>query len=997
MRMPSGHLRGGYHGDSPGLVHGGVYVDPEDTGMWTGFSDNEAAEHVAQQKPSWAKSLSPPPPPQMQVRHPLGASNRSARPSSDEESLQGGLYQYPADGQAPAVDVPLPQHLLGEGLCQSAGSRSVVPPLHSSENTPSPFRRPFEDLPQPGWTKDAHGGYNQASAVPPVPDERLWNGPQFAVDDNLAREREWHLHQEEEERRRLEEEEARRLSEEAEERQRLREAEERELRRKQAQKARLAAERDEEERLQAQRELAREMRRKQIEEAKHAATAAAAAEDEAKRKREEEERRLEEERLRQEEELRRQMALEQERQLQEEAQKMRRVWQQQQQEDYFQELKEATETGAPAERLPPNPPAAWQQSWQEEKRPQTKSSSQRKGSPGDKESKHQTLKAPQTTELRQQRRAEEEDDDEEPSDLDGLLHFGPKPARSVPRVEKSAHVRRVSTGMPANSRASSRGSVSSSSSGSTISSGRRAVAEEDEEEEEDDGLEFGDEKPSSKGMRGRGMPRGAGPSARSAAESPAGASRPVPPQPSSGGDARGPSKQSKASGAREEPAASADDFGQSCLYDVLGVKKDATVDDIRKAYKRCCVKHHPDKGGDRAKFDEVARAYKVLSDPHLRKVYDHRGDDGVAEVQAHMNAAAATGAAANSEAADAAKAEPVFTQCSVSLEMVFSGGEVEAPVVRIVACRSCNGAGLGPGGHYVQCQPCDGMGEYKQLVQLGPMMFEQVALCQVCAGKGKAVPPELLCETCGGEQLVEEQASVRFQIPPGVAPNERIVATGEGHQLPHMAAGDAVMVCKIEDHAHFIRKGDDLLAEQRAPLQVAICGGIVEVPHISGRMVLARLPRGAILAPGTLKCLPGEGMPKRHNPHLRGDLVLRFIIDFPQSIPEAMAANLDRVFRGCDSQSQDEHSVDSANEPCKDGEVYLADFDIQEFGRSLQARKEVHNSDCEDELDDSPHSHHHWRQYHHGYHGFGDYYYPPHMPQHGFAGADPGAVPCRQM
>merc|ERR1712048_202380 len=88
-----------------------------------------------------------------------------------------------------------------------------------------------------------------------------------------------------------------------------------------------------------------------------------------------------------------------------------------------------------------------------------------------------------------------------------------------------------------------------------------------------------------------------------------------------------------------------------------------------------------------------------------------------------------------------------------------------------------------------------------------------------------------------------------------------------------MAPGDVILICVLEEHERFFRQGDDLMVLQRVPLQVAICGGAIEVAHLSGRTVIARLPRGAVLAPGAVKCLPGEGMPKRHNPHLRGDLV----------------------------------------------------------------------------------------------------------------------------
>merc|ERR1719453_655800 len=167
------------------------------------------------------------------------------------------------------------------------------------------------------------------------------------------------------------------------------------------------------------------------------------------------------------------------------------------------------------------------------------------------------------------------------------------------------------------------------------------------------------------------------------------------------------------------------------------------------------------------------------------------------------------------------------------------------------------------------------------------------------------LPSTSLCSNCLGEQLVEEEVRVPFDIPPGVAEKERIVAKGQGHAMPGLAAGDVVLVCRMQDHQQFYRKGDDLLMEHRVPLQVAICGGAFEVPMLGGHSVRVRVPRGCVLAPGSVKCVPGEGMPKRQNPHLKGDLVIRFGVDFPESIPEATAARLANAFEGPTSAEGD--------------------------------------------------------------------------------------------
>lgn len=249
----------------------------------------------------------------------------------------------------------------------------------------------------------------------------------------------------------------------------------------------------------------------------------------------------------------------------------------------------------------------------------------------------------------------------------------------------------------------------------------------------------------------------------------------------------------------------------------------------------------------------------------------------------------------------------------------------------------------------MQCASCDGQGQLGQLVQLGNLVFNQTTICVACNGEGEVVPASSLCTGCVGEQLLEEQVSVRFEVPPGVTSGERLTAHGQGHQMHGMAAGDVILVCGVQDHERFMRKGDDLLAEQRVPLQVALCGGSFDVQHLGGRTVTARLPRGSIISPGSMKVVPGEGMPKRHNPHLRGDLALRFSVDFPESIPEAVAAQLEMAFQGKRSFPEGEGAAEPPPEAsASENDVYLAEFDPRRFGITLEAQREIHHDDEED-------------------------------------------------
>lgn len=443
--------------------------------------------------------------------------------------------------------------------------------------------------------------------------------------------------------------------------------------------------------------------------------------------------------------------------------------------------------------------------------------------------------------------------------------------------------------------------------------------------------------------------------------------------------------------------------GQS-LYDILGIGRESTLEDVRKAYKRQCMIHHPDKGGARERFEEVGRAYQILSDKALRRTYDHRGMEGVEQLRAREKTAAGEGAT-SATTAGTEKAQPIVVEAQVPLEVAYTGGRVEVQVVRIAACAQCQGKGTAPGACYIHCPQCDGQGAVPQYVQLGPMIIEQRVACHLCNGQGMVLPTSSLCSACNGEQLAEEEVLVPFEIPPGVAERERLVARGQGHTLPGLAYGDVVLVCHMQEHHHFFRKGDDLLAEHRVPLQQAICGGTFEVPHLNSHSVKVRVPRGVVLAPGTVKCVPGEGMPKRQNPHLRGDLVLRFDVEFPEALHEATAADLEAAFTGrgssasksaagCSPGSADDLPAVPQTPGFKDGEVYLADFDMEQFGKTLeQAVGEAYDED-EEEAKARAAAQAAAAQggrYHHSHppFGFGGHF--------GGVSSPGGSIPCRQM
>eukprot|EP00927_Polykrikos_kofoidii_P044414 TRINITY_DN38394_c0_g1_i1.p1 TRINITY_DN38394_c0_g1~~TRINITY_DN38394_c0_g1_i1.p1 ORF type:complete len:902 (+),score=163.23 TRINITY_DN38394_c0_g1_i1:86-2791(+) len=347
---------------------------------------------------------------------------------------------------------------------------------------------------------------------------------------------------------------------------------------------------------------------------------------------------------------------------------------------------------------------------------------------------------------------------------------------------------------------------------------------------------------------------------------------------------------------------------QECLYSVLGVPKVADADVIRRAYKRQCLRHHPDKGGDIRLLERVNFAYSILSNTHLRRVYDAYGLKGV-DAAKRFEQDRGCAQRGNAPASDPkSQAEPIVVEGLIPLEIAYTGGFVDVRVVRISGCRACGGSGIGPDGYIVSCSSCSGTGSTTCLGQGGGAVVEQLVLCQACQGQGAVLPR---CTACAGEQLVGEEVGVQFEVPPGVEVGERLVASGQGHALPGHLPGDVVLVCGAENHERFVRDGDNLVAEQRVPLQLALCGGTLEVPHLGGRCVRIGVARGVVLAPGSQRTVPGEGMPKRHKQHLRGDLVLTFSVDFPTVLREDTAARLEAAFLADLNMSQASETMTS--------------------------------------------------------------------------------------
>lgn len=338
-------------------------------------------------------------------------------------------------------------------------------------------------------------------------------------------------------------------------------------------------------------------------------------------------------------------------------------------------------------------------------------------------------------------------------------------------------------------------------------------------------------------------------------------------------------------------------------YELLGVSRQASDDEIRKSYRKLAMKHHPDRNpGDaaaEAKFKEISEAYEVLSDPAKKRQYDQFGHDGLksafgpggfdfgrdfthaAEFQDILGSIFGEGGGLFDElfgggrrrarGSDQRGADLRFDM-EIDLEEAVFGARREVTLPIGQECGKCSGSGVAPGSRKETCRHCGGRGA----VVSGGGFFQVRQTCPVCGGTGSLVRDP--CRYCQGAGRVRTQTRLTVKIPPGVETGSRLRLAGKGEGgINGGQPGDLYVVLRVRPHELFERRGDDLLCEVPVSFEVAALGGEIEVPTIDGYAKLR-------LAPGTeagkVFRLRGKGAPNVDG-HDRGDLHVRVVPEVP--------------------------------------------------------------------------------------------------------------------
>ncbi|KAJ6439925.1 chaperone protein dnaJ 2 [Purpureocillium lavendulum] len=339
--------------------------------------------------------------------------------------------------------------------------------------------------------------------------------------------------------------------------------------------------------------------------------------------------------------------------------------------------------------------------------------------------------------------------------------------------------------------------------------------------------------------------------------------------------------------------------------ELLSIERDASGEQVKKAYRKAALKYHPDKvpeeqrAESEVKFKEITQAYEILSDDQKRHLYDthgmaafdgSRGGPGGPEVDLNdilsqmfgFNMGGPGGPGGGPRRPRRGPDEE--QEYKVTLEELYKGKTVKFAANKQVVCGQCKGSGGKEKAKPTSCERCKGNGMVEAIRQIGPgMMRRETVLCDHCQGSGNFFKEKDRCKKCKGKRTVQEKKVLEIYIPRGSMQGERIVLEGEADQYPDQIPGDIVFTLVEEEHESFSRLGNDLSAELNVTLSEALTGfSRVVLKHLDGRGIFIDRPRGKILRPGECLKIEGEGMPMKRG-EVKGDLYLLVKIEFPEN------------------------------------------------------------------------------------------------------------------
>ena len=349
-------------------------------------------------------------------------------------------------------------------------------------------------------------------------------------------------------------------------------------------------------------------------------------------------------------------------------------------------------------------------------------------------------------------------------------------------------------------------------------------------------------------------------------------------------------------------------------YDILGVSKGASKEDIKKAYRRLAMKNHPDRNPDdkdaEARFKEASEAYEVLSDDQKRGAYDQFGHAGLGGAAGGGGPAGGAGGFGDifgdifsdifgggmgGGRSRASRGADLRYDLDLDLETAISGDTVEIRIPTLEACETCDGDGAEPGSPVDTCTTCQGVGQVR--IQQGFLSIQQT--CPDCHGGGKKVRNP--CRKCGGEGRVQSSKTLSVNVPAGVDNGDRIRLSGEG-EAGEMGgpSGDLYVQINVKPHEFFVRDGNNLRANVPVDMITAALGGEIDVPTLNGKVNL-RVP--AETQSGKTFRLRGKGVQSVRT-NAPGDLLCKVSVETPVNLNNKQKQLLEELQESLESSSR---------------------------------------------------------------------------------------------
>jgi DnaJ family protein A protein 2 len=306
-------------------------------------------------------------------------------------------------------------------------------------------------------------------------------------------------------------------------------------------------------------------------------------------------------------------------------------------------------------------------------------------------------------------------------------------------------------------------------------------------------------------------------------------------------------------------------------YNTLGVAKDCSQTDIKKAYRTLARQHHPDKGGDAEKFKQIQEAYEVLSDETKREEYDNPQPD-IADFFGNLF---------GGNHPRQQKSNPVQHVINIPFDLAYTGGIKKIKITRNVLCSRCDGSGCKIDATPIVCKVCDGSGQQTQTIRQGPFVHQSVQPCKRCNQRGKIVSPQDQCLECKGNCVVPEQHIIPLEIKRGIHSGMGIVLENQGHEspIPNTIPGDILIKFNVLASKTFNRNGQDLHYTHVLSLNQALFGfdAYIQLPDNTK----IDISKKNVVQPGFIQEFKRKGMDT-------GSLFIHYKVILPDPVPKEL-------------------------------------------------------------------------------------------------------------